>query len=83
MSNGSLQILFSFVPIAIVASNIFSIMHKLRHESGICIQLKHLLKLLDWLDWFIIKSHRSKILNCIIIYQLLIYNYKYNALKFY
>ena len=31
LSNGSLQILFSFVPIAIVTSNIFSIMHKLRH----------------------------------------------------
>ena len=35
------------------------------------------------IDWFIIKSHRSKILNCVIIYKLLIYNYKYNGLKFY
>ena len=30
-----------------------------------------------------IKSHRSKILNCVIIYKLQIYKYKYNSLKFY
>ena len=34
-------------------------------------------------DWFIIKSTRSKILNCVIIYKLQIYYYKYNSLKFY
>ena len=38
----------------------------------------------DWLvDWFIIKSHRSKILNCVIIYKLQIYKYKCNGLKLY
>ena len=36
------------------------------------------------LDWSgLLLSHRSKILNCVIIYKLLIYNNKYNGLKFY
>ena len=35
------------------------------------------------LDWSGLLSHRSKILNCVIIYKLLIYNNKYNGLKFY
>ena len=36
------------------------------------------------LDWSgLLLSHRSKILNCVIIYKLLIYNNKYNCLKFY
>ena len=35
------------------------------------------------LDWSGLSlSHRSKILNCVIIYKLLIYN-NYNGLKFY
>ena len=34
-------------------------------------------------DWFYVKSHRSKILNYVIIYKLQLYKYKYNGLKFY
>ena len=34
-------------------------------------------------DWFYVKSHRSKILNYVIIYKLQLFKYKYNGLKFY